>query len=121
MCQEPVLELRIKVTGIHDEIRIFFEEINRKRLCVLRSDKVTLYFVDSKKMFPLLALGSILSDFGVEFFWNAVEGEAVVCAKDELLFEPEAFLEFFDVCEKVNNLGGNLVNEFCRFKPIIIC
>ena len=75
--------------------------------------------MNGKEVFPLLALGDVLCDFGVEFFWDAVEGEAVVCGEDELLFEPEAFLEFFDLGEKADNLGGDVVNKFRRFNPII--
>ena len=70
-------------------------------------------------MFPLLTLGSVLCDSGVEFFWDPVKGETVVSRKDEFLFEPNAFLKFFDLGEKVNDLGGDTVNEFRRFKPII--
>ena len=72
-----------------------------------------------KKVFPFLALVGVLCDFGVEFFWDTVEGEAVVGGADELLFQPEPFLEFFDVGEKVNDLDGDVVYKFRRFKPTL--
>ena len=75
--------------------------------------------MNGKEVFPLLALGDVLCDFGVEFFWDAVEGEAVVCGADEFLFQPEAFLEFFDTGEKADNSGGDVVNKFRRFKPTL--
>jgi len=55
------------------------------------------YFVDAEEDLPFLPLGGVLGDFGVEFFGDAVEGDAVVGGKDEFLFEPEGLLEFFDV------------------------
>ena len=70
-------------------------------------------------MFPLVELCSVLCDFKVKFFWNTVKCEAVVSGEDKLLFEPETFLEFFNVGEKINNLGSDGVDEFRGFQPII--
>ena len=68
-------------------------------------------------MFPFLMLGSVLCNFRVEFFWHSIKCDAVICGKDEFLFEPEAFLEFFDVGNKVNDLSGNIINKSRCFKP----
>lgn len=78
--------------------------------------------MNSKETFPLFKLRSVLDNFRIEFFWNLVKCEAVVGGEDELLFKPECLLEFFNVGEKINDLGGDVVNEFRGFKPIInIC
>ena len=60
------------MTGVKNEIGVLFKEVNRKRFGVGGINKIVLYFVDSKKMFPFLKLGGVLRDFGVEFFWDAV-------------------------------------------------
>ncbi|MCY3722300.1 MAG: hypothetical protein OXG97_08785 [Candidatus Poribacteria bacterium] len=110
------------MTGVQNEIRIFFEKVNRERFGVGGTDEVVVYFVYSKEVFPFLKLRGVLCDFGVEFFGNAIECEAVVGGEDEFLFEPETFLEFFNMGEKINNLGGDTVNKFRGFKPIVtIC
>ncbi len=86
---------------------------------ILGINEVAVYFVDSEKLFPLLTLGGVLCNFGVEFFWDVVEGEAVVGGENEFLFEPEPFLEFFDLGEKVDNSTRDAVNKFRRFKPTL--
>ena len=49
-------------------------------------EEVRFYFMNGKEVFPFLKLCSILRDFEVEFFWDAVEREAVVGGEDKLLF-----------------------------------
>ena len=70
-------------------------------------------------MLPFLTLGGVLGDVGVECFRYAVKRKAVVGGEDEFFFEPEAFLEFFDVGEELDDLGGDAVDEFCGFKTVI--
>ena len=113
--QKAIFEINIEVTGIKDEIGVLFEEVNREWFGVGGINEIVLYFVDSEEGFPLLTLGGILCNFGVELFWDEVEGEAVVCGEDEFLFEPELFLELFDVGEEIDNLGGYIVNRFRYF------
>ena len=85
-------------------------------------EEVRFYFVNGKEVFPFLKLCSISRNFEVEFFGDAIECEAVIGGKDKLLFQPETFLKFFNMGEKIGNFGGDVVNEFCGFKPIItIC
>ncbi len=119
MCQEAIFEVRLKVTSVQNEVGICFEEVNGERFGVVGTDEIIIYFVNRKEVFPLLKLGGTLDDCGIEFFWNAVECEAVVGGKDKLLFQPEAFLEFFNMGQKFNYLRGDVVNEVCRFEPII--
>ena len=107
------------MVGIQNEIRIFFEEFNGGRFGVVGINEVVVYFVDGKEVFPLVELSSVLCNFGIEFFWYTVKCEAVVSGEDELFFEPETFLEFFNVGEKINNLGSDGVDEFRGFQPII--
>lgn len=122
MCQEAIFEVSIKVTSIQDEIRILFEKIYGERLRIISTNEVVAYFMNSKEIFPLLKLRSIINNFRIEFCGDAVECKAVVSGKDELPFQPETFLEFFNMGEKINNLGGDTVNKFCGFKPIVtIC
>lgn len=97
MFKESVLEILVKVVGVQDEVWILFEEIHRERLGVGGINEVAIYFMDSEEVLPFLTLGGVLGDVGVECFRYAIECEAVVCGEDEFLFEPEAFLEFFDV------------------------
>ena len=107
------------MAGIQNKIGIFFEEINGEWFGVVSTDEIVIYFVNSKEVFPFIKLCSVLCDFGIEFFWDTVEREAVIGGEDELLFQPETFLEFFDVREEVDNLGGDAVDEFRGFDPII--
>ena len=86
MCQEAILEVSIKVTGIQNKIRIFFEEIDGEWLSVAGIDEIVVYFVNSEEVLPFIELISILRDFGVEFFGDAVERKTVVGGEDELLF-----------------------------------
>ena len=149
MGQEAIFEISVEVTGVEDEVWVLFEEVNPPaplirgvrgglirgvRSGLIRGvsgglikreigvEEVRIYFVNSKEVFPFGKLRLILDDFGVKFFGDAVKRDAVVGGADEFLFEPEAFLEFFDVREEVCNLGGDAVNEFRCFKPIVtIC
>lgn len=98
---------------------MLFEEGDGEGVIISRINEIAIYFVDSEEMFPLFTLGGVLCDLGVELFWNAIKGKTVVCGEDELLFEPKAFLEFFNLGEKVNDLGGDTVNELRCFKPTI--
>ena len=107
------------MAGIQNKIRIFFEEVNGERFAVVGIDEVAVYFVYSKEVFPFIELLNVLRDFGVKFLWDAVKREAVVGGEDELLFQPETFLEFFNMGQKFNYLRGDVVNEFCLFKPIV--
>ena len=107
------------MASVQDKIRIFFEEVNGGWFGVVGINEIVIYFVDGKEVFPLVELCSVLCDFGVEFFWDSVKREAVVGRKDKFLFEPETFLEFFNVGEKFNNLGSDLLDEFRGFQPII--
>lgn len=86
MRQEAILEVRAKVTGVQYEIQIFFEEVNGERFGVVGTDQIVVYFVNCKEVFPFIELVSILCDFGIEFFRDAVEREAVIGGEDELLF-----------------------------------
>lgn len=107
------------MTSVQNEIPIFFEELNGKGFRVVSTNEVAVYFVNGKEVFPFLKLCSVLDNFGIEFFGNAVECEAVIGGEDELLFQPETFLEFFDVSKEVYDLCGDGVNEFRCFKPIV--
>ena len=104
-----------------------FEEIGGKGFnppapLIRGVEEITIYFVNRKEVFPLLKLGGVTNDFRIEFFGDAVEGEAVVGGENELLFQPETFLEFFNVGQKFNDLGGDVVNEFRGFKIVVtIC
>ena len=40
--------------------------------------------------------------------------------EDELLFEPETFLELFNVREEVDDVGGDGVNGARGFKPFVL-
>ena len=106
--------------GVQNEIWVLFEEVDGERFGIVRINESTVYFINAKESFPVLALGGILCNFGVEFFGDAIEGEAVVGGEDEFLFEPEAFLERFDLGKEVDNLGGDFVNEFRCFNIITI-
>ena len=107
------------MTGIQNKVRVLFEKVNGERFRVVNTDEVIFYFMNGKEVFPFLELGGVLCNFGIEFFWNAVKRKAVVGRKDKLLFQPETFLEFFDVREKFDDLGGNTMDEFRGFQPCI--
>ena len=99
-----------------------FGEFDREGFRVVGINKGVVYFVNGKEVFPFLKLNGVLDNFGVEFFGDAVEGDAVVGGEDEFLFEIEGFLEFFDAGEEVYDLGGDVVDEGCGFEPIVtIC
>ena len=73
MWQETVFEVRREVAGIQNKVRIFFEEVDRKRFCIIGINEVVVYFMDSKEVFPFIELISVLCDFKVKFFWDAVK------------------------------------------------
>ncbi len=117
VCQQPVFEVCVEVTGIQNEVRVLLEERHRERLRIVGVDEVACDILNGEEVLPRLALRAVVSDFRVERFGDPVEREAVVGREDEFLFEPEAFLEFFYVCEEVDELCGDAVNELCGFKP----
>ena len=76
--------------------------------------------MDAEEGFPRVALRGVRCDFGVECRWHAVERHAVFGGEDELLFEPEAFLERFNMREEGNDVGGDSVNGARGFKPLVL-
>src|SRR5579859_81977 len=53
---------------------------------------------------PFVGLGFVGNNLGMKLAWNSVYSNAVVCLRDELLFEPEFLLKVLKLSKEINEL-----------------
>ena len=108
---QPCLEAVIEEAGVQHQLVVGLEELDRQRPREPRAVQIGLDFVDGEQPDPLFTLRITGGHFREEFLGNPVDGDAVVGFNNELLLEPELFLEILKLGQKVDQLARDLAQH----------
>jgi len=103
----------VETLRVQHEVVVGLEEFDRQRDGVRHLPKILgRNLINSEKADPFFSLGVVGGNFGVQFLRDAVERNAIVHLDDEFLLEPEPLLEVLQLGEEVDQLAGDLPQDF---------
>ena len=102
--QQSVFERVVEVFGVQHQMRMLFQEFRRERFARGRRRGI--------QRFPFRMLSFVFGDGRVQRLRHFVEGCAILRFQHEFLFQPELFLEVFQLREEVDDFVADQLDGF---------